>query len=101
MDIVERLRDGCECKFADADCLAENACRECMEAADEIERLRTGNRLHLELAEIQNAEIERLRMQVFFAAGYISTLPEFADKRPDEVLKFIQKSSPFQQKETE
>lgn len=35
------------------------------EAADEIERLRTGNRLHLELAEIKDAEIERLREALF------------------------------------
>lgn len=32
-----------------------------LDAADEIERLRTGNRLHLELALTKEAEIERLR----------------------------------------
>jgi Asp-tRNA(Asn)/Glu-tRNA(Gln) amidotransferase C subunit len=47
MDIVERLR--------------KDARGPALEAADYIEQLRTGNRLHLELAEIKEAEIERLR----------------------------------------
>ena len=46
-DIVERLR--------------KDARGPTLEAADYIEQLRTGNRLHLELAEIKEGEIERLR----------------------------------------
>lgn len=34
---------------------------EVIELRKEIEQLKTGNRLHLELAEIKDAEIERLR----------------------------------------
>ena len=53
MDIVERLRT--------VDIGWSETGEWCAEAADEIERLRMGNRLHLELAEIKEAEIERLR----------------------------------------
>jgi len=52
-DIVERLRE-----WQNDDGSIEGLMTG---AADEIERLRTGNRLHLELAEIKEGEIERLR----------------------------------------
>lgn len=54
MDILERLRAREYFDTWNGEFVSK-------EAADEIERLRTGNRLHLELAEIKEAEIERLR----------------------------------------
>ena len=40
MDIVERLRKNCTCNFESTPCGAEEECRNALEAADEIERLR-------------------------------------------------------------
>ena len=58
IDIVERLRQEIS-GYTDSE--IEKAEKDMREAADYIEQLRTGNRLHLELAEIKEAEIERLR----------------------------------------
>ena len=39
-DIVDTLRDGCDCGSAKAECPAKEACQDAFDAADEIERLR-------------------------------------------------------------
>lgn len=42
----------------------------------------------------QQSLIEKLKMQICFAAGYISTTPGFTDKHPQEALEYIQRESP-------
>lgn len=39
-DIVDTLRDGCDCGSAKAECPAKEACQDAFDAAEEIERLR-------------------------------------------------------------
>ena len=58
MDIVKELR---ECANNPMDVTLGGWEAYAREAADYIEQLEKGNRLHLELAEIKEAEIERLR----------------------------------------
>lgn len=63
-DIVETLRDGCDCGSAKAECPAKEACQDAFDAADEIERLRNEN-------EKLRAIIDQLR-GVFFNGVYIA-----------------------------
>ena len=44
-DIVDTLRDGCDCGSAKAECPAKEACQDAFDAADEIERLREALRM--------------------------------------------------------
>lgn len=60
-DIVETLRDGCDCGSAKAECPAKEACQDAFDAADEIERLReTVRSLRAALERRQRPEAETI-----------------------------------------
>ncbi len=53
--------------------------------------IKTGDETDKWISELLN-KIETLERRLSFAAGYISATPEWSDKHPNDVLKWIEKN---------